>query len=153
MTNVCTKAEKSGLEISLEFLPSSNIATLADALEIINLVESQNIGICLDSWHFFRGENEIESLSNLKPGQVNLLQMNDGTLIAENNDYIEDCLTNRRLFGQGEFPLDSFMAAIDALGYSGPVSIEIMSAELANISETGAAMSMTKSYLPFNLSD
>lgn len=149
---ICEKVKAHGLEVSLEFLPFTNITNLRDAEEIIALTDSQNLGICLDSWHFFRGENDITELQRLKPDDINLLQMNDGTLVAEDDNYYRDCLTNRRLFDQGEFPLGLFMEQVNKVGYVGPVSIEIMSTELESQSANQAARAMTNSFLPYNKS-
>ena len=144
--HVCQRAKAHGLEISVEFLPITNIGNLAEALELVSMTGNDNIGICLDTWHFFRGGNELSELKQLKQSDINLLQMNDGSLKAEDNDYIRDCLTNRRVFGDGEFPLVPFMEAINTLGYGGPVSIEIMSSDLDTQPANTAATAMTHSF-------
>jgi len=76
--------------------------------------------------------------------------MNDGTLAPEDDNYYRDCLTNRRLFDQGEFPLEPFMAAVNGIGYAGPVSIEIMSTDLEAGPAEEAARAMTDSFAIYN---
>jgi sugar phosphate isomerase/epimerase len=143
---VCVTAKQHGLEISLEFLPVTNISNLSDAVELISLTGNDNLGICLDSWHFFRGNNNLSELCNLRAEDINLLQLNDGSMRPEDDNYIRDCLTNRRLFGEGEFPLRPFLQEIDAIGYCGPISIEIMSTDLEGRPAVHAAAAMLDSF-------
>jgi sugar phosphate isomerase/epimerase len=150
LRQVCVKAKQHGLEISLEFLPVTNISNLSDAVELISMAGNDNLGICLDSWHFFRGNNDLSELRSLGAEDINLLQLNDGSLRAEDDNYIRDCLTNRRLFSQGEFPLRPFLQEIDAIGYCGPISIEIMSTDLEARAAKDAASAMLDSFHSLN---
>jgi sugar phosphate isomerase/epimerase len=60
------------------------------------------------------------------PGElVTGIQMNDGTLVPEHDDYYEDCLWNRRAPGDGEFDVDHFVHTLVGNGAAVPWGMEV----------------------------
>ena len=107
--------------LAIEFLPFTDIAEAADAAELVDRAARPNIGICVDSWHVFRGGGLL-SLVGLDPSVVASAQFNDGPLDPVLDDYVQDCLHHREPPGDGEFDLRAF---IDLLAPTAPISVEV----------------------------
>lgn len=127
---LCDRAADHGLVVGLEFLPFTNVPDITTALRVVEGADRDNGGICVDSWHFTRGDDDWEALAAMPGDRVLDIQINDGPLVAEHPDYLEDCITNRRLPGEGEFDLVRFIRTLDEAGTTAPVSVEIISAAL-----------------------
>ena len=127
---VCDRAAEHGLVVGLEFLPFTNIPDVTTALAIVDQAGRPNGGLCVDAWHFFRGTPDWDALAAVPGARVFDLQLDDGTIVAEHPDYLEDTLSNRRLPGEGEFDLVRLLRALDDIGADAPISVEVISTEL-----------------------
>lgn len=127
-----------GVDVVLEPLPFTNIDSPAVAADIIRRADRANLGMCLDVWHLYRRELPLEHLEGLWD-TIATLQINDGSLIAENPDLYEDCLTNRRLLGDGEFDLPRLFSMWQRQRPDASFSIEIISNELKDHSAVTTA--------------
>jgi hypothetical protein len=58
---------------------------------------------------------------------VKNVQLDDGTMKPVLNDYIPDCIHNRELLGDGEFPLAEFFHRTPN---NAPISVEIIDDDL-----------------------
>jgi sugar phosphate isomerase/epimerase len=110
-----------GCTLSFEFLPFTDVPDAAAAAELVDRAARPNIGLCVDSWHVFRGAG-LMSLVGLDPAIVSGVQLNDGPLDPVDDDYLFDCLHHREAPGEGEFDLRAFMSLLPP---SAPVSIEV----------------------------
>lgn len=119
-----------GVDVGLEFLPFTNVTTLADALAIVEAADRPNGGLCLDSWHHFRGCCDWELLARLPATRIKSVQLNDGRAEAEDGDYYRDTVSHRLPPGAGQFDLPRFLGSIRQRGYTGPLSVEVLSEEL-----------------------
>ena len=117
-----------GATVALEFLPMMPIDTIAKTLDIVRQVGGR-IGVCVDTWHFFRGPDTWTELEALPAADLAYVQFNDALPLAS-SDLMSETLQRRTLPGEGEFELSRFCEIIRAKGYAGPVAIEIMSAPL-----------------------
>jgi sugar phosphate isomerase/epimerase len=126
---LCDRVAGRGLQVALEFLPWTTIPDAATAWEIVRLADRPNGGIIVDSWHHFRGARDEAQLLAIPPERMVALQIDDadaepvGTLL-------EDTLHNRRVPGEGTFPLVDFVDLLERHGADAPFSIEILSDEL-----------------------
>lgn len=118
-----------GVDVVLEPLPFTNIDTPAVAADIIRRADRANLGMCLDIWHLYRRELALDHLDGLWD-TIATLQINDGTLLAENPDLYQDCLTNRRPLGSGEFDLTRLLGMWQQHRPDASFSIEVISGEL-----------------------
>jgi sugar phosphate isomerase/epimerase len=126
---LCDRAADHGLVVGLEFLPFTNIVTAADAQHIVETAARPNGGLCVDIWHHTRGANDLSMLTALPGELVTGIQINDGALTPEHDDYYTDCLINRRPPGEGEFDLQSFIRTLDGIGANVPWGLEVCSTE------------------------
>ena len=117
-----------GATVALEFLPMMPIDTIAKTLDIVRRVGGP-IGVCVDTWHFFRGPDTWAELEALPAADLAYVQFNDALPLAS-DDLMSETLQRRTLPGEGEFELPRFCEIVRAKGYDGPIAIEIMSATL-----------------------
>ena len=122
---LCDRAADHGLLVGLEFLPTTNIATAADALRIVEAADRDNGGVCVDVWHHQRGANDLDLIRRLPGEKVIDVQMSDGPLAPLLEDYEHDTRRNRVPPGEGEFDLVGFVAAIRATGTTAPWALEV----------------------------
>jgi sugar phosphate isomerase/epimerase len=119
-----------GVEVVLEPLPFTNMQTPADAARIIGEADRENLSMCLDVWHLYRMGLPLSHLDGLWP-VISTLQLNDGTLVAEQPDDLrEDCLLHRRIPGEGEFDLVGLLRARNEHRPDSTFSIEVINTEL-----------------------
>lgn len=127
---LCDRAAEVGLVVGVEFLPFTNIADAGVALDLVLRTGRRNAGICIDSWHHFRGADDWSLLERLPPDRIAAVQLNDGTRAPEHPDYLADCLANRRVPGEGAFDLRRLVGLLRRRGVAVPLSMEVISARL-----------------------
>ena len=135
-----------GASLAIEFLPFTDVPDAATAAEIVDRAGRANLGLCVDSWHVFRGEGLL-SLVGLDPSIVVNVQCNDGPAEPVLDDYVQDCLHHREVPGEGEFDLRSFF---DLLPADAPVSVEVPDDDLDDLPTRQAALLLateTRRYL------
>jgi len=127
---LCDMAADAGARVGLEPLPVQEVSDIATARDVVERAGRSNGGLCIDSWHLQRGGAAWDQLEALPAELVTSIQINDGTIVPEHDRYIEDCLWNRRLCGDGEFDLRRFVRTLDRIGATAPYSVEVISTEL-----------------------
>lgn len=123
---LCDRAGEHGLLVGLEPVPQmTNIDTLALAAEIVERADRDNGGICFDSWHFTRSTNDIADIDALSGARIMSTQWNDGTIAPAIDDYYTDTLASRVIPGDGEFQLVEMIQALDRIGATAPMGLEV----------------------------
>jgi len=130
---LCDAAAEAGLLVALEHLPFTNVDSLTTALGIVEAAGRDNGGLCLDSWHHFRGGENWEVLKGLPAGRINSVQLNDGLENPVVADYYHETVNHRLPPGDGAFDLERYLAALHDCGYAGPVSVEVLSDDLREL--------------------
>jgi len=128
---LCDRAAEHGLLVALEFVPGTNIPDAAVAQRIVTEADRRNGGICVDAWHHFRGRADDALLLALRPEQVVMIQLDDGPRTARHPDFLIDTMQYRLPPGAGEFDLAHFLRLLWQVGVDAPVSVEVLSSELA----------------------
>jgi sugar phosphate isomerase/epimerase len=116
-----------GTRLSLEFVGCSTLGDAPTTERLVHEVGLDVAGICVDTWHVFRGAG-LASLEQLDPAAVAALQFDDGPMVPVVDDYIQDCLHYRQAPGEGQFDLDGFLSLMPR---DAPVSVEVISDELS----------------------
>jgi sugar phosphate isomerase/epimerase len=128
---LCDRAAEHGLLVGIEWLPYTNIATAADAAQIVVAADRRNGGYCVDIWHHTRGANDLDMIRALGPERIFAVQMDDGPLErVPLDDYKADCLASRVPPGSGEFDCVGFLRVLRGMGVDAPISVEVCSAAL-----------------------
>ena len=120
-------AEECGIGLAFEFLGQTDcsVQTLALADEIVQRVNRENVGLVIDSFHFYAGGSTIDSIAALDPDHLFIFHIND----AENRprEKLED--KHRLLPGLGILPLTDIVRALKGIGYDRVASVEIFRPE------------------------
>jgi sugar phosphate isomerase/epimerase len=122
---VCDRAADVGLKVGIEFLPFTNVRTATDAMEIVNAADRRNGGVCVDIWHHCRGANDASLIDAIPADKVMAIQINDGPMVPQLDDYKDDCLQNRIAPGDGEMHVAEFVAMLLRMGVTAPWSLEV----------------------------
>jgi sugar phosphate isomerase/epimerase len=104
------------------------IHTMTEMRELIAAIDQPNIGLVLDSWHWYTAHETAADLLALKGPDVICCDLNDapaGIPIDEQKDSVRDlpCAT-------GVIDLKTFLSALVKIGYDGPVRAEPFKSDL-----------------------
>jgi sugar phosphate isomerase/epimerase len=103
-----------GLGVALEFMPTSQVRTLDDAVAFISRAGMSHVGMQVDVFHVMNGGGSISGLSRIEPALIRGAQISDGMLGLSFEEYARTMITHRLPPGEGEFPLAQFLAALPA---------------------------------------
>jgi sugar phosphate isomerase/epimerase len=116
-----------GTTIALEFLPFSNIATLADAVTLVRTAGHPAGGLLIDFWHVMRGPaGQLEELTDVPLETIMGIELDDAD-VDQLGDAYTDTVMRRRLPGEGDWPVPRFIQILQDKGWSGPWGVEILS--------------------------
>lgn len=136
---LCDRADAHNLTVALEFVPYTSIPSLAKALAVVEEADRCNGGLCIDTWHLFRGGESLADLARVPSERIAMIQVNDGVMAPSPAGPIADAVTLRRCPGDGEFPLESFLTELRERNLSVPLSMEVFSTELQRLPARAAA--------------
>ena len=137
---LCDRAAEHGLLVALEPMACSTVPDLAAAVRLVADAGRPNGGLCVDSWHLYRGGGDERQLRDVPAELVLVVQLDDGPVRPVDPDYLVDTLHHRQLPGGGELPLPAFLAALAWAGVRAPVSVEVLSDELDLLPPAEAAL-------------
>jgi sugar phosphate isomerase/epimerase len=90
-----------------------------------------NGGVCVDSWHHERGPDTLEAVAAVDVRLVTSIQIDDGTAVRGDADYLTDTSTNRLAPGEGDFDLVGLLRTLAARGVDAPLGVEVISPAVA----------------------
>jgi len=113
--------------LAFEFLgqPDCSVPTLDLAHEIVREANRKNLGLVIDSFHFYAGNSTFEMIEALDPELIQIFHIND----AENLPRTELEDRHRLLPGLGILPLKQMIGAFKKIGYDKVASVEIFRPE------------------------
>jgi len=101
---------------------SSFISTLTTALRVARAAAHPNVKPLFDCYHFWSGNNKLEDLDLLKPGEIGHVHFQDVPDIPR--ELLDQ--TTRLIPGEGVSPLTAILKKLSDKGsYSGPLSVEL----------------------------
>ena len=120
------------------------IHTMAEMKELIHAIGRDNVGMVLDSWHWYCSGETVADLKSLKATDVVAVDLNDapaGIPVDRQMDLVRDlpCAT-------GVIDVKGFLGGLLAIGYDGPVRAEPFRPDLGKlpadeaVARTAAAM-------------
>jgi sugar phosphate isomerase/epimerase len=115
-----------GARLGVEFSPLGPVATIPDALEIVDAAGPDRAGVVVDSWHLLHGPNPWEELTQLPLDRIAYVQFTDG--FGEIS--MEETMSRRALPGEGELELERFVGTLRERGWEGVVSVEVLNRDL-----------------------
>lgn len=128
---VCDVFAVDDVTVHLEFSPFPPIGSLAAAWSIVQAADRPNAGVTLDSWHFFRGDPDLDLLRTIPGDRITSVQLNDGAAFLVES-LVKDTFRHRRLPGDGDFALGALVDALRSIGGLRLVGPEVLSVELSD---------------------
>lgn len=127
LTELSGIANRFGVSLAFEFLgqPDCSVQTLALAEEIVRETARENVGLVIDSFHFYAGGSTIESIEALDPARLFIFHINDAEDLPR--EQLED--RHRLLPGLGILPLKEIVTALRRIAYDRVASVEIFRPE------------------------
>jgi 2-keto-myo-inositol isomerase len=120
-------AEPHGIKLAFEFLgfPWCSVRTLTEAWAIVAATDRSNVGVVLDTCHFYAGASSLASISTVSPARLAVCHINDVEDVPR--EQISDA---HRLFpGDGVIPLKEIIQEVRSIGYQGVCSVELFRPE------------------------
>ena len=123
-------AAKYNVGLAFEFLGQSDcsVQTLDLDKKIIEKVNRENVGLVIDTFHFYAGNSTLEAIETLDLKKLFIFHINDAEDLPKG-----DLTDAHRLYpGEGILPIKEIKERFDKIGYDRMVSIEIFRPEYWN---------------------
>ncbi|HJU93562.1 MAG TPA: sugar phosphate isomerase/epimerase [Pyrinomonadaceae bacterium] len=127
LDEMCDISANHNVALAFEFLgqPDCSVPTLDLAAEIVRKVGRKDLGVVIDSFHFYAGGSTIEMIEALDPNLIQIFHINDAEDLPR--DQLQD--RHRLLPGLGILPLREIVSAFRRIGYDKVASVEIFRPE------------------------
>ncbi|NLF29180.1 MAG: sugar phosphate isomerase/epimerase [Clostridiales bacterium] len=114
-----------GMRIAFEPVGTRCVGGIRDAWEIVRAANDPDIGLAVDAYNLYqhRGLKDIADISLVNPGKIFIVHLDDAD---KGLPYDRLGTFDRVLPGDGAIDLPAFVRAVDATGYAGAYSIEIL---------------------------
>jgi sugar phosphate isomerase/epimerase len=98
------------------------IHTMAEMQDLIGEINTGNVGLLLDSWHWYNAGDSADDILQLKGADVIAVDLNDAPAGIAKDQQVD----NRRELpcATGVIDLKAFLNATNQIGYDGPVRAE-----------------------------
>ncbi len=138
-----------GIQLGLEFVgPRTSrarsrfpfICTQLGMMELAEAIGTGNVGLLLDSWHWYTSHGTVEELLQLSNKDIVHVHVND----APSGIDVDQQMDNRRQLPvtSGVIDMKGFINALVKIGYDGPVECEPFDQELRKMDD-GPALQKT----------
>jgi sugar phosphate isomerase/epimerase len=107
------------------------IHTLVEARELIDKIGSGNVGLCLDSFHWYTAGENADDIRGLSDQDVVSVDINDAH--SGLNRHEQQDLQRELPARTGIINLAEFIGALRDINYSGPIQVEPFNARLREI--------------------
>jgi 4-hydroxyphenylpyruvate dioxygenase len=133
------RAARRGLRVGYEALAwGKHVWDHREAWSIVRETGHPAIGLILDSFHSLARAIPTESLREIDPARVFLVQLADAPVLQM--DYVSWGRHFRNMPGQGELPVIDFVAELLQKGYSNVMSLEIFNDRFRSSSASAVAL-------------
>ncbi len=122
LTELSDWSGKYNVRLVYEFMGfAKQIRDLPTSWEIVRKTQRENVGLCLDTFHIYRGKSRIEDIRKVPKEKIFFIHVNDAKErpIEQLGDY------DRVYPGEGVLPAKEVLQALKDIGYDGYYSIEI----------------------------
>lgn len=137
--------EDQGLRLGLEYLGTKRLWTasrhafvhsMAECLQLIGEAGKSNIGVVIDSWHWWTARETAEDITKLTNSQVVSADLNDAPAGIERDDQYDN---QRELPATtGMIDAKAFLDALLQIGYDGPIRAEPFNQRLNDMDDDNA---------------
>jgi 4-hydroxyphenylpyruvate dioxygenase len=133
------RAAKRGLRVGYEALAwGRHVSDHREAWSIVLEVDHPAIGLILDSFHSLARNIPNESLREIDPARIFIVQLADAPVLQM--DFLSWSRHFRNMPGQGELPIVDYVATLLEQGYAGALSLEIFNDRFRSSSASAVAL-------------
>ncbi|TDF99842.1 sugar phosphate isomerase/epimerase family protein [Paenibacillus piri] len=129
-------AEEQGVLVCLENHTNNNLEFIEDYTSVFTVIDSPNIGVCVDTGHFEASNIELDEVIDKLHSKINHIHV---------KETIEKGIESFVRFGQGVTDNNTFIEKMIELRYKGYITVELAIEDKSNLIED-----LTKPYLMFN---
>ncbi|UFN47151.1 sugar phosphate isomerase/epimerase [Roseomonas sp. OT10] len=115
-----------GMRIAFESLSwATHLADYREGWEIVRRLDHPGVGLMLDASHIGALGLPFDAIRDIDPAKVFLAELAD---LPHTRLDIPEVSRSYRLFpGEGMLPLEEYVRALEAIGYAGDYSVEVLS--------------------------
>jgi len=125
LAKIARRAGETGRNVNFEFLPWCGVPDVTTCLDLLERTGCANTTIMFDSWHWFRGARDLEALKKIPGARIGSTQWNDAPETPGENLMVE-AMEARLLPGEGDIPLVDLVRALDEIGSTAPIGVEVI---------------------------
>jgi 2-keto-myo-inositol isomerase len=120
-------AYEHGCKLAFEFLGFSwcSVRTITECLKIVEATQIDDLGVVIDTFHFYGGDSSMEALGKMDIGRLAIVHLADVENVPK--DQLQDA--NRVFPGDGVVDFRPILAALKRKNYAGAASIELFRPE------------------------
>lgn len=121
----------SGVRIGLEYVAPKTLwasqrypfaHTMAEMRELIAEIGQPNVGLVIDSWHWFHAGDSAADIAALRPSDIVSIDLNDAPKGITKDQMVDG---KRELpASTGVIDVTAFRGALEKIGFEGPVRVE-----------------------------
>jgi sugar phosphate isomerase/epimerase len=137
LRRICRILDDHGLRLGLEYVGPKTlwtanrfpfIHTMAEMKDLIAAIGARNVGLLLDSWHWFTAGETVADLETLRNEDIVCADLNDAPAGVPLDQQID---SKRELpMATGVIPVGDFLNALHRIGFDGPIRCEPFNAAL-----------------------
>jgi len=143
---ICLVLKDYGCRLGVEFIGPKTmraqfkhefIWNLPGMLELCDAVGTGNMGVLLDSWHWYTSRGNLAEITRLRGEQVVYVHVNDAPAGIERDKQVDN--VRAMPMETGVIDLPGFLKALRQIGYDGPITPEPFDQRLAAMKPLDAA--------------
>ena len=116
-----------GIRFQLEGAAWTPIHSLSQCLEVIGKADRDNVGLVLDFWHLWASRKTTsDEIARLDKSLIYGVHFCDGLRPEQGEEWPDEKLLRDFLPGEGQIPLKEWVTAVQATGFDGMWSTEIL---------------------------
>lgn len=112
------------------------LRTMAEARELISAIDEPNVGLVLDSFHWYCAEDSVDDILALHNSDIITVDLNDARADLSRDEQIDG--TRELPMATGKIDLKPFMEALVKIGYDGPMRSEPFNQPLRDMDDAKA---------------
>ena len=151
LNELADRAVQRNMRVAYEALGWSHIISdYRDSWEVVRRANHPALGLCLDTFHIYSRQTEIDSVANIPGEKIFLVQIADAPKLSM--DPLSWSRHHRCFPGQGQLDLGQFMEKLRQTSYDGPLSLEIFNDQFRAGNADGVALDGHRSLIYLNRS-
>lgn len=112
LAELCDLGAEFGMSVDLEFMPFRPLATLPQALAVLERADRDNACVMIDALHLFRSGGGVADVAAAPGSRIGVCQLCDAPLVGPARDRATEAREHRLLPGDGELPLRDLLAVL-----------------------------------------